>query len=90
MTFWDMLNSHTKVAGLPIHNEDEGHPPLKLHSDAKQEVGKPESPPAKSTWTKEEKQLYHTTILLTTCGRFPCKSLVTPQDLLLYTVFNYG
>lgn len=68
-SFWDMLNSHTKVAGIPVHSEDEIQSPLIVKSELRNERERAASP-AKSTWSSEEKKLFRTAVFLTTCGKF--------------------
>ena len=54
-SFWDMLTSHTKVAGGPS----------KLDSIVPAAV---KEPTYKSKWTKEEEKKFKTCVFITTCG----------------------
>lgn len=58
-TFWDMLASHTKVAGKPVHDEDRTTTQYNIEPKAS----------VKSTWSNKEEKLFETAVFLTNCGK---------------------
>jgi len=61
MSFWDMLTSHTKVAG--------GSLPLEQITLPDAASSATTSSHSKCTWSSEERQLFKTASFITTCGK---------------------